>query len=161
MRSSSSTRRKRPWNDPKKQRRHYSGKKKRHTLKTQLVVDKAMGTIICLAHAAGRRQDFRLLKESGVRLHPATHAVTDTGYLGLQTLHGNSTMPKQRSKKNPLTADDKRHNRAISRDRILAEHVIGAVKRFKIVSNRYRNRRTRVGLRFTLIAATYNQDLSP
>lgn len=41
---SSSTRRKRPWNDLKK---------KRHTLKTQLVVDKATGTIICLAHAAG------------------------------------------------------------------------------------------------------------
>ena len=74
-----------------------------------------MGTIICLAHAAGRRHDFRLLKESGVRLHPATHAVTDTGYLGLQTRHGNSTMPKKRSNKNPLPVDDKRHNRAIQR----------------------------------------------
>jgi len=67
-----------------------------------------------------------LLKESGVRLHPATHAVTDTGYLGLQKLHGNSTMPKKRSKKKPLTVDDKRHNRAISRNRILEENVIGA-----------------------------------
>ena len=120
-----------------------------------------MGTIIGLAHAAGRRHDFRLLKESGVRLHPATHAVTDTGYRGLQKLHGNTTMPKKRSKKNPLTVDDKRHNRAISRDRILAENVIGAVKRFKIVSDRYRNRRKRFGLRFTLIAAAYNKDLAP
>ena len=61
-----------------------------------------------------------------MRLHPATHAVTDTGYLGLQKLHGNSTMPKKRSKKKPLTVDDKRHNRAISRNRILEENVIGA-----------------------------------
>ena len=120
-----------------------------------------MGTIICLAHAAGRRHDFRLLKESGVRLHPATHAVTDTGYLGLQTQHGNSPMPKKRSNKNPLTVDDKRHNRAISRDRILAENVMGAVKRFKIVSDRYRNRRKRFDLRVTLIAAAYNKDWSP
>lgn len=88
-------------------------------------------------------------------------AVTDTGYRGLQKLHGNTTMPKKRSKKNPLTADDKRHNRAISRNRILAENVIGVVKRFKIVSDRYRNRRRRFGLRFTLIAAAYNKDLSP
>ena len=70
-------------------------------------------------------------------------------------------MPKKRSKKNPLTTDDKRHNRAISRDRILVENVIGAVKRFKIVSGRYRNRRRRVGLRCTLIAAAYNKDVTP
>lgn len=70
-------------------------------------------------------------------------------------------MPKKRSKKNPLTTDDKRHNRAISRDRILVENVIGAVKRFKIVSDRYRNRRRRFGLRFTLIAAAYNKDVTP
>ena len=79
--------------------------------------------------------------------------------MGLQKLHGKTTMPKKRSKKNPLSKDDKRKNRAISRDRIPAENVIGAVKRFKIVSDRYRNRRKRFGLRFALIAAAYNRDL--
>jgi hypothetical protein len=34
-------------------------------------------------------------------------------------------------------------------------------KRFKIVSDRYRNRRKRFGLRFTLIAAAYNKNLTP
>jgi DDE superfamily endonuclease len=98
------------------------GKKKRHTLKTQLVVDKATGTIICLAHAAGRRHDVRVLMKSGVRLHPNTNAMTDTGYLGLQKVHGNTTMPKKRSKKNPLNKEYKRHNRKISKDRVPAEH---------------------------------------
>jgi DDE superfamily endonuclease len=87
--------------------------------------------------------------------------MTDTGYLGLQNVHGNTTMPKKRSKKNPLTKEDKRHNHKISKDRVPAEHVIGAVKRFKIVSDRYRNRRKRFGLRFTLIAAAYNKDVMP
>ncbi|MDH5194988.1 MAG: IS5/IS1182 family transposase, partial [Nitrospira sp.] len=41
------------------------------------------------------------------------------------------------------------------------EHVIACVKRFKIVSDRYRNRRKRFGLRFTLIAAAYNKDVMP
>jgi hypothetical protein len=100
-----------------------------------------------------------VLKESGVRLHPNTKAMTDTGYLGLQKVHGNTTMPKKRSKKNPLNEEDKQHNHAISKDRVPAEHVIGAVKCFKIVSDRYRNRRKRFGLRFTLIAAAYNKDV--
>ena len=155
---SSSTRWKRPWNDLKKAASLLFGQDKRHTLKTQLVVDKATSTIICLAHAASRQHDFRVLKESGVRLHPNTKAMTDTGYLGLQKVHGNTTMPKKRSKKNPLNKEDKLHNRKISKDRVPAEHVIGAVKRFKIVSDRYRNR---FGLRFTLIATAYNKDLIP
>ena len=87
--------------------------------------------------------------------------MTDTGYLGLQKLHRKTTMPKKRSKKNPLNQEDKRTNRTISKERVPAEHVIGAVKRFKIVSDRYRNRRKRFGLRFTLIAACYNRDVTP
>jgi len=102
-----------------------------------------------------------VLKESDVRFHPDTHAITDTGYMGLQKLHGNTAMPKKRSKKNPLNKEDKWHNHTISKDRVPAEHVIACVKRFKIVSDRYRNRRKRFGLRFTLIAAAYNKDLMP
>jgi hypothetical protein len=130
-------------------------------LKTQLVVDRATGKILCLAHDAGRRHDFRLFKESGVRLHPGTEAITDTGYMGLQKLHGKTTMPKNRSKKNPLSKKDKQTNRHISKDRVLVEHVIACIKRFKIVSDRYRNRRKRFGLRFTLIAVCYNRDMTP
>lgn len=124
-------------------------------------MDKATGRIICIAHDKGRRHDFRLFKKSNVRLHPDTEALTDTGYLGLQKMHGKTTMPKKRSKKNPLSKDDKQSNRKISRDRVRVENVIACVKRFKIVSDRYRNRRKRFGLRFSLIAATYNKDLTP
>jgi DDE superfamily endonuclease len=59
-----------PIERPKKQRRYYSGKKKRHTLKTQLVVEKSTRRILCLAHDQGRRHDFRLFKTSNVHLHP-------------------------------------------------------------------------------------------
>ncbi len=54
----------------KRQRQYYSGKKKRHTLKAQLVVDKKDLAVICIAFANGKRHDFRLFKESKVRLHP-------------------------------------------------------------------------------------------
>jgi hypothetical protein len=78
----------------------------------------------------------------------------------LQKIHAKTTMPKKRSKKNPLSKEDKRLNRKISRDRVRVENVNACVKRFKIVSDRYRNRRKRFGLRFSLIAALYNRDLA-
>lgn len=68
-------------------------------------------------------------------------------------------MPKKRSKKNPLTNEDKRKNRELSSKRVLNENVIGMVKRFKIIADRYRNRRKRFGLRFNLIAGLYNFEL--
>jgi hypothetical protein len=68
-------------------------------------------------------------------------------------------MPKKKSKKNPLTTEQKQKNREISRERVPNEHVIGLVKRFKILADRYRNRRKRFGLRFNLIAGICNVDL--
>lgn len=68
-------------------------------------------------------------------------------------------MPKKSSKKKPLTKLDKINNRAISKSRVLNENVIGVVKRFKIVADKYRNRRKRFGLRFNLISGIYNFEL--
>ena len=86
--------------------------------------------------------------------------MTDTGYIGLQKIHNNTTMPKKSSKNHKLSQEEKQKNREISRQRILNEHIIGAIKRFKIISDRYRNRRKRFGLRFNLISGIYNHDLN-
>lgn len=100
-----------------------------------------------------------VFKESGVKINENIKALTDTGYLGLQKIHSNSSMPKKKSKKRALTQADKLKNRELSSQRVLNEHVIGKVKRFKIFSDRYRNRRKRFGLRFNLIAGIYNYEL--
>ena len=85
--------------------------------------------------------------------------LTDSGYLGLQKLHNNTSMPKKKSKKKPLTVMEKQSNRQLSSQRVLNEHVISTVKRFKILADRYRNRRKRFGLRFNLIAGVCNFEL--
>jgi hypothetical protein len=97
-----------------------------------------------------------LFKESNVKLHPDIKAQTDTGYQGIQHIHANTELPKKKSKKQPLSGEDKRNNRRISRERVVNEHVIGALKRFKIIADKYRNRRKRFGLRFNLLAGIYN-----
>ena len=85
--------------------------------------------------------------------------MADSGYQGLQALHPNTQTPKKKSKKHPLTKDDKKANRVLSSERVLNENVIGMLKRFKIISDRYRNRRRRFCLRFNLIAGIYNLEL--
>jgi hypothetical protein len=116
--------------------------------------------VICTTLTNGKRHDFRLFKESGVRIHPKIKTLTDTGYQGIGKIHANSELPKKKTKKNPLTKEDKLKNRELSSERVLNENVIGMIKRFKIISDRYRNRRKRFGLRFNLISAIYNMELA-
>lgn len=92
-------------------------------------------------------------------LHPRIKLMTDTGYQGIQKLHGNTVVPKKKTKKRPLTAEDKKNNWQICSERVVNEKVIGMLKRFKIIADRYRNRRKRLGLRFNLIAGIYNFEI--
>ncbi|MBS0154936.1 MAG: hypothetical protein JSS38_10095 [Nitrospira sp.] len=60
-----------------------------------------------------------------------------------------------------MSKQDKQGNCLISTDRVSAEHVIACLKRFKIVSDRYRNRRNCFGFRFIRIVVCNNRDLTP
>lgn len=116
--------------------------------------------IIATAFAKGSTHDFRLFKESKVIIAEQTLCLADLGYLGLMDLHPNSEIPKKKSKHHPLTSEQKKANRELAQRRIYVEHVIGKLKVFRILSERYRNRRKRFGLRFNLIAALYNFELN-
>jgi hypothetical protein len=83
----------------------------------------------------------------------------DTGYQGIAKIHANVELPKKRSKRNPLTKKDKQQNRSISFQRVTVENIIREVKIFRIIAEKYRNRRKKFGLRFNLIAAIYNLNL--
>lgn len=83
----------------------------------------------------------------------------DTGYLGITQFHPNSVLPRKKSKHHPLSAEDKLFNQSVSSQRVTNDHVIGMVKRFKILASKYRNRRKRFALRFNLLAGLCNFDL--
>jgi hypothetical protein len=140
------------------QRKYYSGKKKRHTKKSQIVVDKATKEIICVKTSEGKRHDYQLFKDSKLPINKDTKAETDSGYQGIKDKHKNSEHPKKKPKNGELTSEEKAENRRISRSRISNEHAIGFIKRFRILSECYRNRRKRFSLRLNLIAAICNLD---
>ena len=124
-----------------------------------MIIHQQTMKIIATAFANGSTHDFRLFKESKTALADQVLCLADAGYQGLVDLHANSQTPQKKSKHHPLTHEQKATNRELARRRIYVEHVIGKVKVFRILSERYRNRRKRFGLRFNLIASLYNLEL--
>lgn len=83
----------------------------------------------------------------------------DKGYQGIHKIHFNSRIPKKKPRGGQLSYEDKKSNQDLARVRVLGEHVNRKLKIFKILSDRYRNRRKRFSLRFNLIAGLYNYEL--
>lgn len=144
----------------RKQRQFYSGKKKYHTLKSQLIINQETGEIICTFFGKGRSHDFSLFKASGIHFHVETTSLTDSGYQGINQYHGNSYIPRKKPKNGELSPLEKEYNRLLAKERIIVEHINRRLKIFQILGNRYRNRRRRYGLRCNLLAAIYNYELT-
>ena len=120
------------------------------------MIEQASGSILCTFFGKGRRHDFKLFQASGVHFHPATESLQDKGDQGMQKLHTNSRLPKKKPRRGQLTSADKAHNRQLARERVVIEQINRCLKIFRILAERYRNRRRRFGLRCNLIAALYN-----
>jgi len=84
--------------------------------------------------------------------------LADSGYQGLLALHANSQIPFKKSKKCPLSVEQKLFNRELSKERIVIENINARIKTFKIMSERYRNRRKRHLLRMNLVCAILNKE---
>ena len=109
----------------------YSGKKKAHTIKTQIVVDKAGNIRHISASVPGTVHDKKLFDRSGVTL--PDNAKGDLGYLGTHM-----TLPVKSSKLHPLTKKQSEHNTRHSRKRIIIEHVFASLKSYRILADRFR-----------------------
>ena len=105
------------------------------------------------------KHDFRLFKESETGINPSIEILADSGYQGIQKIHSNCIKPIKRTKKKPLTREDKKHNHDVGSRRVMVEQTIRKLKIFKIVADPYRNRRKSFGLRVNLITAIYNFEL--
>ena len=83
----------------------------------------------------------------------------DKGYQGIKKIHKLSIIPHKKLRNKKISQKQKTENRNLASNRIIIEHVYRSLKIFRILSERYRNRRKRFSLRFNLIAAIYNHEL--
>ena len=125
-----------------------------------MVINGANRQVICTAHGRGPTHDFALYKRSRIEPHETLEMLADSGYQGLSKLHAKSRTPHKKPRKAELTDEQRQRNRELASRRVVVEHVIRSLKIFRIVAERYRNRRKRFSLRFNLIAGLYNFELS-
>lgn len=133
------------------QKRHYSGKQKRHTLKHQAVTDQK-GRIRAVSPAyPGRVHDKKVYDQERVQKPPDVPAKGDSGYQGSE-LH----TPHKKPRGGTLSDEQKAHNRQHASERIVVEHSFGHMKIFGILAQRYRNARSRHTLIFKNVAGLHN-----
>ena len=139
-----------------RQRAYYSGKKKQHAIKAQLIVGLFSLQIVAVACGLGRSHDFTLFKQTRPPLASQIEVYADSGYQGITDVHPKSVIPIKKPKGRELTPDERTHNRALARVRIAIEHVNRRCKIFRIVKNTYRGKHKHVGLTWNLVAGLVN-----
>ena len=109
-----------------------------------------------IAFDKGKTHDFRIFKENRMMLHKDTCIFADKAYKGIHKIHFMSLIPIKASKNHPLTDIEHAFNASLAKKRIFIEHINRYLKRFRILSSRYRNKRRRFALRVSLLCAIYN-----
>ncbi len=121
-----------------KQREHYSGKKKRHTVKTEYIVTRNRRIVSASPSHPGSHHDLAI-RRNGPKLPRKARLYADSAYQGYDKEHRNLECPYKKPKNGKLTDEEKAYNRGLSGFRVRVEHRIGRTKRFRIAAERFRN----------------------
>jgi DDE superfamily endonuclease len=148
----------------RQQRAYCSGKKKAHTLKSQVVVDEETGRVADVADSRpGRWADLKVLRRSGLRrrLPEGVGTLGDLAYVGIADWHpeGLGATPRRKPRGRPRPEEDRRYNRAFSRRRIVVEHTIGRLRRYQALNQVDRHRRRGHTARVRAVAGLVNRML--
>jgi hypothetical protein len=151
----------------KKRKTHYSGKKKRHTVKTQLTVNPNGLIVHKTMHVKGSMHDYALYKRSHPHLPECVRTGLDLGYLGIRLDFPNLNCVLPIKRKNPgrgkrgvkaeeLSAEQKAFNKALAKERVVSEHVNSRVKKFCIWGGEFRNRLKRYNIMTDIVCGLAN-----
>lgn len=132
-------RRQRP-KDSEKQKIFFSGKKKTHAVKNNLIVNPEDRKVIYLSGTCeGKKHDKKICDEENLTFPDGITLNKDTGYQGYEPEGVITRQPKKKPRGGELTRFEKNQNSIISSSRIIVEHIISGVKRCRIVKDVFRN----------------------
>src|SRR5258708_187253 len=140
----------------------YSGKKKTHTIKSQVAVDEDTGEIVDIPDSApGPKADIKLLAESKLlkKLPKGVGSMGDSGYQGIADLHPNSYSPRKKPRGKDRPQADVAFNTAFSRRRIIVENINNRLRRYQSLSQTDRNHRQNHTRRVRAVAGLVNRQL--
>ena len=120
------------------QSEHYSGKKKRHTPKTEYAVT-GEGRITSISQFRPGSRHGLTFRRDGPKLPKRARLYVDSAYQGYDKEYPNIDFPYREPKDGELTEEKKQYDRGPGSFPVAVEHRIGRCKRFRIVSEHYRN----------------------
>lgn len=115
--------------------------KKDIPLKAQIITDEKNLKILNVSFSSGKTYNFKLFKYSKIHFLENALIIADSAYLGI-----NSLMLKKSFKKYKLIKEDKEYNLSISKCRIYIKYINRNIKKFRIISTHYRNKRNKIFL---------------
>ena len=147
--------------DKDKQNRYYSGKKKHHTVKNQIMVSPKSGRILSVSRTVeGKLHDKKLLEQDWniYRAPPQALGIGDSGYQGASKINPliKFITPFKNLRNKKLTEKDKETNKVISSIRVKVEHPLAYLKHFAILAHQFRNRIDKSHQPFVNLACLYN-----
>lgn len=127
--------------DKEDRKSYYSGKKKAHTVKNDVIVQRA-GKVVFLSDTyEGKKHDKKIADEEEYQFPPESTLWQDTGFQGYAPDGVTIQQPKKKPRNAELSDAEKEKNQAISKVRVEVEHHIGGIKRCQIVVQKFRNRK--------------------
>jgi hypothetical protein len=143
---------------------YYSGKKKQHTLKSQVAVNHQDGTFVDIARSVpGPTADIKLLEQSALleRLPAGVGAWGDLAYVGVDALHpeGLGATPRRKPRGQERPPADITYNRAFARERVLVENSIGRLRRYESLNQMDRHHRQNHTQRVIAVAGLANRQI--
>jgi hypothetical protein len=124
--------------DKSLQKLYYSGKKRSHTLKNILLSQANCKIIFLSPTCEGKKHDKKAADQASYQLPAGSTLYQDTGFQGFSLVGVTIIQPKKKPRAQELTEAEKQNNRLISKIRVRIEHVIGGVKRYRIVKDKIR-----------------------
>jgi hypothetical protein len=144
---------------------YYSGKKKQHTLKTQVGVARPTGEILDVPESVpGPTHDRKLPARSGAlaQVPDGVGATGDLGYVGMDKLAPAglpTATPRRKPRKQPRPPEDLAYNTAFARERVVVEHRIGRMRHYQAITQPDRHHRQHHTPRTRAIASLANRQL--
>lgn len=138
--------------DSERQRHEYSGKKGCHTNKNLLLTSERGRVLYLSATVEGSRHDKALADEAQLAFEQGQGLLLDLGFQAYSAPGAQPCLPVKKPPKGELSELDKMYNRLLASLRVTVEHVIGSVKRIRIVKDKIRLHSDQVRDRVMLIA---------
>jgi hypothetical protein len=143
---------------------YYSGKKKQHTLKSQIAINEDTGEIVDVAESVrGPTADLTVLKQSKLLDHlpKGVGGLGDLAYVGIKDLHpqGLGATPRRKPRGQERPAEDVLYNQAFAKRWIKVEHSIGRMRRYQCLTQADRNHRQLHTERTRAVAGLANRQI--